>query len=158
MSQQANPRRVPDNAAMAKANFLRVTPRKLNLVAQLIRSQSAQNALNLLSFSRKRIALAVKKTLQSAIANAETNHQLDIDRLVVSEAYVGYQMKMRRFSARAKGRAAPIEKFFSNLTIVVKEGEAKAAAEAAPEAAKKSSKKSKPAAKKAAAAKDSVKE
>jgi large subunit ribosomal protein L22 len=158
MGQQQNERRVKDNEAMAMAKFLRTSPGKLNLVAQMIRGKAAGKALVDLEFSNRRIAKDVRKVLASAVANAENNHNLDVDKLVVAEAYVGKSVKMRRFSARARGRAAPIEKFFSRLTIVVREGEAKAAPKkaakkAAPkaEAAKKETAPKKPAAKKKAA-------
>jgi large subunit ribosomal protein L22 len=127
MGQTANERRVKDNEAMAMARYLRTTPGKLNLVAAMIRGKKAGKALVDLQFSNRRIAQDVRKVLQSAIANAENNHNLDIDRLVVAEAYVGKSVKMKRFSARARGRAAPIEKHFSRLTIVVREGDAVAA-------------------------------
>lgn len=159
MGQQQNERRVKDNEAMAMAKFLRTSPGKLNLVAQMIRGKAAGKALVDLEFSNRRIAQDVRKVLASAVANAENNHNLDVDKLVVAEAYVGKSVKMRRFSARARGRAAPIEKFFSRLTIVVREGEAKAAPKkaakkAAPKAqAKKETAPKKPAAKKKAATK-----
>jgi len=110
-----------DNEAKAVARLLRTSPRKLNLVAQSIRGLPAQKALAELTFSKKRIAGAVKKTLQSAIANAENNHNLDVDELVVAEAYVGKNLVMKRFSPRARGRAGRIEKFFSQITIIVRE-------------------------------------
>lgn len=121
MGQPANERRVDQNEAMAMAKYLRVSPRKLNLVAQMIRGRSADKALIDLEFSTRRIAKDVKKVLQAAVANAENNHGLDVDRLYVAEATVGKALKMRRFRARARGRAAPIEKLFSRLTIVVRE-------------------------------------
>jgi large subunit ribosomal protein L22 len=121
MSKQSNPRRLPDNEAMAIARSIRTSPRKLNLVAQMIRGKKAAAALIMLSTSPRRIAREVKKVLQSAIANAENNHQLDIDRLIVSEATVGTAFVMRRFRPRAKGRGAPIMKPFSNLTVIVRE-------------------------------------
>ncbi len=125
MGQAANPRRVKENEARAKVVNLRTSPRKLNLVAQSIRGLSVQRALNELEFSPKRIAQDVRKALYSAISNAENNHNLDIDSLVVSEAYVGKNLVMKRFSARARGRASRIEKPFSEITIVVREqGEA----------------------------------
>lgn len=120
--------------AKAKARTLRISPRKLNLVAESIRGLKADKALAQLTFSTKRIAEEVKKVLMSAIANAENNHGMDVDRLVVSEAYVGKAMVMKRFQAGAKGRANRIIKPFSNLTIVVAEKEV------APKAAKKASK------------------
>ena len=121
MGQKANPRRVGETEARAKVVNLRTSPRKLNLVAQSIRGLSVQRALNELEFSPKRIAQDVRKALYSAISNAENNHNLDIDSLVVSEAYVGKNLVMKRFSARARGRASRIEKPFSEITIVVRE-------------------------------------
>jgi large subunit ribosomal protein L22 len=103
--------------------MVRVSPRKLNLVAQLIRGKKVSAALADLEFSQKRIAGQVRKTLQSAIANAENNHQLDVDNLVVAEAHVGKALVMKRFNPRARGRVAGIQKFFSNLTVVVREVE-----------------------------------
>ena len=126
MGKPKSPRALPDNEAKAVARMLRVSPQKLNLVAAMIRGKKVDSALADLSFSRKRIAGDVKKTLQSAIANAENNHGLDIDDLVVSEAYVGKAFVIKRFHARARGRAGRIEKPFSNLTVVVRQVEAKA--------------------------------
>jgi len=126
MGKPKSPRALPDNEAKAVARMLRVSPQKLNLVAQLIRGKKVDSALADLTFSRKRIAGDVRKTLQSAIANAENNHGLDIDDLVVSEAYVGKAFVIKRFHARARGRAGRIEKPFSNLTVVVRQVEAKA--------------------------------
>ncbi len=123
MGKPKNPRRLDDVSAMARGKFMRVSPRKLRLVAQMIRGSSAERALADLEFSPKRIARDVRKVLQAAIANAENNHQLDVDRLVVSEASVGKQLVMKRFRARARGRASRIVKPFSNLTIVVSEVE-----------------------------------
>ncbi len=116
-------RRLKDNEAEAVARSLRVSPQKLNLVAQLIRGKKVETALADLTFSHKRIAKDVKKTLQSAIANAENNHGLDVDQLVVAEAYVGKNLVMKRFHARARGRMGRIEKPFSQLTVVVREVE-----------------------------------
>ncbi len=116
-------RRVEDNEAMAYSRLMRVSPRKLNLVAQTIRGKNADAALAVLAFSRRRIADDVLKVLQSAIANAENNHQLDVDRLFVAEATVGRSMVMKRFRARARGRVGRIEKPFSNLTVIVRERE-----------------------------------
>lgn len=116
-------RRLADNEARAMNKMIRVSPQKLNLVAQLIRGKKAEAALADLTFSSKRIAADVKKTLESAIANAENNHQLDVDNLIVAEAYVGKAMVMKRFRARARGRGARILKPFSHLTIVVREVE-----------------------------------
>ena len=125
MGKSSNPRRVSDAEARAKVVNLRTSPRKLNLLAQSIRGLPVQRALNELEFSRKRIAKDVRKALYSAISNAENNHNLDIDSLVVAEAFVGKNLVMKRFSARARGRAARIEKPFSEITIVVREqGEA----------------------------------
>ncbi len=124
MSKQKTPRALKDNEAKAVARMLRVSPQKLNLLAQLIRGKKVDRALADLEFSRKRSAVDVKKALESAIANAENNHSLDVDDLVVAEAYVGKAMVMKRFSPRARGRAGRIEKPFSNLTIVVREVEA----------------------------------
>jgi large subunit ribosomal protein L22 len=124
MSQTSNTRRVADNEAKAVCRMIRVSPQKLNLVAQLIRGKKVDRALADLTFSQKRIAHDVKKTLESAIANAENNHDLDVDDLVVAEAYVGKALVMKRFHARARGRAGRVEKPFSNLTIVVREVEA----------------------------------
>lgn len=121
MAKTKNPRRVADNEAMAKTRMLRTSPQKLNLVAQMIRGAKVEKALNDLEFSRKRIAGDVRKTLQSAIANAENNHGLDIDSLVVAEAFVGKNLVMKRFRARARGRGAQILKPFSELTIIVRE-------------------------------------
>ncbi len=123
MGQQKNERRFADNEAMAKGKNLRVSPQKLNLVAQLIRGKPAEKALAELQFSRKRIAKDVKKVLESAIANAENNHDLDIDSLVVHRAFVGKNMVMKRWRARARGRVGRIQKPFSEITIVVKEVE-----------------------------------
>jgi large subunit ribosomal protein L22 len=108
---------------MAMARLLRTSPRKLNLVAQLIRGLKADQALNQLTFSRRRIAKDVKKVLMSAIANAENNHDLDVDRLVVAEASVGKSLVLKRFRARARGRVGRIEKPYSRLRIVVEERE-----------------------------------
>ena len=127
MSQVKNPRALKDNEAKAVCRMIRVSPQKLNLVAQLIRGKKVDRALADLTFSHKRIALDVKKTLESAIANAENNHSLDVDDLVVAEAFVGKALVMKRFHARARGRAGRVEKPFSNLTIVVREVEAVAA-------------------------------
>ena len=130
MSKQANPRRLADNEAKATVRMLRVSPQKLNLLAQLIRGKKVATALADLEFSRKRISVEVKKALESAVANAENNHDLDVDDLVVAQAWVGKDMVMKRFSPRARGRAGRIEKTFANITIVVREvaaDEAKAA-------------------------------
>lgn len=121
MGKQKAPRTLPETEAKAVARMIRISPQKLNLLAQLIRGKRVDTALADLQFSRKRIAVEVKKTLESAIANAENNHDLDVDDLVVSEAYVGKALVMKRFSPRARGRAGRIEKPFSNLTIIVRE-------------------------------------
>ena len=119
MSKPKFERRLKDNEAQAVARSLRVSPQKLNLVAQLIRGKKVDKALADLTFSRKRIAKDVKKTLQSAIANAENNHSLDVDQLIVAEAYVGKNLVMKRFHTRARGRMGKILKLFSQLTVVV---------------------------------------
>ncbi len=121
MSKKANPRRLADNEAKATIRMLRISPQKLNLLAQLIRGKKVSTALADLQFSNKRISVEVKKALESAIANAENNHELDVDDLVVAQAYVGKDMVMKRFSPRARGRAGRIEKPFSNITIIVRE-------------------------------------
>ena len=123
MGKSATPRRLADNEARAFSKSIRVSPQKLNLVAQSIRGKPCEGALNQLTFSRRRIAVEVKKVLQSAIANAENNQQLDVDRLVVAEATAGRQFVMKRWRARARGRVGRILKPFSNLTIVVRERE-----------------------------------
>jgi large subunit ribosomal protein L22 len=125
MSKKAKERRFSAAEAVAKVRTLRTSARKLNLVAQSIRGLKVQRALNELEFSHKRIAKDVRKALYSAISNAENNHNLDIDSLVVAEAFVGKNLVMKRFAARARGRASRIEKPFSEITIVVRElGEA----------------------------------
>ncbi|MEQ9042694.1 MAG: 50S ribosomal protein L22 [Alphaproteobacteria bacterium] len=121
MGKKAAPRKVADNEAMAVARNLRTSPRKLNLVAQTIRGKDAATALAALSFSQRRIAKDVRKAVQSAIANAENNHQLDVDRLYVAEATVGKGLVMHRWTPRARGRAFSISKPFSHLTIVMRE-------------------------------------
>ncbi|HEV7371927.1 50S ribosomal protein L22 [Arenibaculum sp.] len=121
MGKAANASRVAENEAIAVGTMIRSSARKLNLVAQMIRGKDAQSALADLTFSKRRIAGEVKKVLQSAIANAENNHQLDVDRLVVVQATVGRALVMKRFHARARGRGARIEKPFSNLTVIVQE-------------------------------------
>jgi large subunit ribosomal protein L22 len=126
MSKEKNPRRVADNEAMAKLRMLRTSPQKLNLVAALIRGKKVEKALNDLTFSNKRIAIDVKKCLQSAIANAENNHNLDVDALVVAEAYVGKNLIMKRGRPRARGRYGRIMKPFSDLTIKVRQVEEQA--------------------------------
>ena len=123
MSKPKTERALSDKEAQAVARMIRVSPQKLNLVAGMIRGKKVANALAELTFSRKRIAGTVKKALESAIANAENNHELDVDNLVVAEAFVGKALVMKRFHARARGRAGRVEKPFSNLTIVVLEVE-----------------------------------
>ncbi len=123
MGKSKHKRRLREDEAVAVARNLRISPQKLNLVAQSIRGRNAEAALSELTFSKRRIAADVKKTLQSAIANAENNHQLDVDRLYVVEATVGKSFVMKRFRPRARGRAGPILKPFSNLTVVVRERE-----------------------------------
>ncbi len=121
MSKPKHPRLLDDTEAQAVVSNLRVSPRKLNLVAALIRNLPASQAVATLTFSKRRIAQQVRKALESAIANAENNHQLDVDRLFVSRAEVGRSVVMRRFHARGRGRAARVEKWFSHLKIVVAE-------------------------------------
>ncbi len=123
MGKQAHERRLAENEAMAMTRRLRISAQKLNLVAESIRGLAVDDALSRLSFSRRRIAGDVRKTVQSAIANAENNHNLDVDRLYVAEATVGRAMVMKRWRARARGRVARIEKPFSHLTVIVRERE-----------------------------------
>jgi large subunit ribosomal protein L22 len=127
MGKPKHERDLTEHQAMAMARLLRTSPRKLNLLAQLIRGRKANDALNQLTFSRRGIAGDVKKVLMSAIANAENNHELEIDDLIVAEAHVGKALIMKRFSPRGRGRAGRIMKPFSHLTIVVREVEAAAA-------------------------------
>ena len=134
MGKEQNPRRVAENEAMAKTKMLRTSPQKLNLVAAMIRGKKVEKALADLTFSKRRIAGDVKKCLQSAIANAENNHNLDVDQLVVAEAWVGKNMVLKRGRPRARGRFGKIMKPFSEITITVREIDA--AAEAAKKAAK----------------------
>jgi large subunit ribosomal protein L22 len=131
MSKQSRERVLKDNEAQAIARAIRLSPRKLNLVAGLIRGKDASKALADLTFSKRRIAGTVKKVLQAAIANAENNHQLDVDRLFVAEAHVGKSLHMRRFHARGRGRSASIVKSFSHLTVIVRERDEKKSAETA---------------------------
>jgi large subunit ribosomal protein L22 len=126
MGKSARERTLPDNEAKAVTRNIRVSPQKLNLVAQLIRGKKVATALADLTFSRKRIANDVKKCLESAIANAENNHDLDVDDLIVAEAHVGKAMVMKRWAARGRGRSGKILKPFSHLTIVVRQVEAAA--------------------------------
>ena len=126
MGKEKNPRRVADNEAMSKLRMLKTSPQKLNLVSGLIRGKKVDRALNDLSFSKKRIAADVKKCLQSAIANAENNHNLDVDGLIVAEAYVGKNLTLKRGRPRARGRFGRIIKPFSELTIKVRQLEEQA--------------------------------
>ena len=126
MGKQSRARTLPENEAKAIARMLRISPQKLNLVAQLIRGKKVSSALADLQFSRKRIAKDVKKCLESAIANAENNHDLDVDDLVVAEAHVGKALTLKRFHPRGRGRSGAIMKPFSHLTIVVRQVEAAA--------------------------------
>ncbi len=126
MGKKKRERTLPDNEAKAVARMLRISPQKLNLLAQLIRGKKAATALADLEFSRKRIAVDVRKCLESAIANAENNHDLDVDDLIVSEAHVGKALVIKRHEARGRGRVGSIYKPFANLTIVVREVEAAA--------------------------------
>ena len=128
MGKSSRERSLPDNEAKAVARMIRISPQKLNLVAQMIRGKKVASALADLEFSRKRIAKEVRKCLESAIANAENNHDLDVDDLVVAEAHVGKALVIKRFSPRGRGRMGRIFKPFANLTIVVREVEAQAAA------------------------------
>ena len=121
MGKEKNPRRVADNEAIARLRMLKTSPQKLNLLAGLIRGKKVDRALNDLTFSKKRIAADVKKCLQSAIANAENNHNLDVDELIVSEAYVGKNLTMKRGRPRARGRFGRIIKPFSEITIKVRQ-------------------------------------
>lgn len=130
MSKPKHPRGLDDSEAQAVTFNIRVSPRKLNLVAAMIRGKKAQDAMAQLTFSKRRIAGTVKKTLESAIANAENNHSLDVDRLVVSRAEVGRASVMKRFHARGRGKSSTIEKWFSHLKIVVAEQVVAEAAEA----------------------------
>jgi large subunit ribosomal protein L22 len=123
MGKRKTERRLDETEAKAFSKSMRVSPQKLNLVAQTIRGMSADAALASLAFSRRRIAGEVRKVLESAIANAENNHQLDVDRLYVKEATVGKTMVLKRFRARARGRVGGIQKPFSNLTVIVRERE-----------------------------------
>lgn len=124
MSKPSRARRLKDNEAQAIGRMLRGSPQKLNLVAELIRGKKVERALAELTFSKKRIARSVMKVLQSAIANAENNHDLDVDELVVAEAYVGKNLVLKRGSPRARGRYSRISKPFAQITIVVRQPEA----------------------------------
>jgi large subunit ribosomal protein L22 len=123
MGKPKRERSLSETEARAVARLIRVSPQKLNLLAQLIRGKKVGKALADLTFSRKRVAKDVKKTLQSAIANAENNHNLDVDTLVVSEAYVGKNLVMKRMRPRARGRSGRIEKPFAQITVVVRQVE-----------------------------------
>src|SRR5256885_7258686 len=127
MGKKTRERTLEDNEAKAVARMLRVSPQKLNLIAQLIRGKKVATALADLEFSRKRMARDVRKCLESAIANAENNHQLDVDDLIVAEAHVGKALVLKRFHPRGRGRMGKILKPFANLTIVVRQVESKAA-------------------------------
>ncbi|KAA9010665.1 50S ribosomal protein L22 [Histidinibacterium aquaticum] len=126
MGKEKNPRRVADNEAMAKTRMLRTSPQKLNLVAHMIRGKKVEKALTDLTFSKRRIAEDVKKCLQSAIANAENNHGLDVDELIVAEAWVGKNLVMKRGRPRGRGRFGRIMKPFSEITIKVRQVEEQA--------------------------------
>jgi len=123
MGKPARERTLPENEARAVTKLLRVSLQKLNLLAQLIRGKKVDKALADLTFSRKRVARDVKKTLESAIANAENNHDLDVDALIVSEAYVGKKLVMKRLKAGARGRSSRIEKPFAQITVIVRQVE-----------------------------------
>ena len=123
MGKPSRERRLSDTEARAFSKSIRTSPQKLNLVAQSIRGKSAEAALAQLSFSTRRVSKDVKRVLESAIANAENNHQLDVDSLIVSAAYVGKSLTMKRWRPRARGRVGRIVKPFSNLTIIVRERE-----------------------------------
>lgn len=126
MGKEKNPRRVADNEAMAKLRSLRTSPQKLNLVASMIRGKKVEKAISDLTFSKKRIAIDVRKCLQSAIANAENNHNLDVDALIVAESWVGKNLTMKRGRPRARGRFGKITKPFAELTIIVRQVEEQA--------------------------------
>ncbi|MBO1079970.1 50S ribosomal protein L22 [Roseomonas haemaphysalidis] len=127
MSKPKHPRALKETEAQAVTRNIRVSPTKLNLVAGLIRGKKAQDAVAILTFSKRRISDTMKKTLESAIANGENNHSLDVDRLVVSRVEVGRAMVMKRFQARGRGKAARVEKWFSHLSITVAEANAETA-------------------------------
>ena len=127
MAREKNKRRELDNEAKVVLKNIRVSPQKLNLVVQMIRKQTASKAISILQFSKRRISNVVEKALRSAIANAENNHQYDIDNLFVKEAYVGKSLVMKRYRPRAKGRASPIKKPFSRITIILEEKQQKKA-------------------------------
>jgi large subunit ribosomal protein L22 len=146
MGQKANAKRTKANEARAYGKYIPGSAQKLNLLAQMIRGKKAGRALVDLQFSKRRVAQDVRKVLQSAIANAENNHNLDVDRLIVAEATVGKTLKLRRFHARGRGRAAAVDKKFSNITITVREADEAAAAKKP-----KTKKEAKPAGEKSAA-------
>ena len=123
MGKAANPRKVGDKEALAVGTMIRGSARKLNLVAELIRGKKVEQALNILQFSPKAMAEDVRKVLASAVANAENNHNLDVDALIVAEASVGKSISMKRFATRARGRSSRIVKPFSRLRVVVREQE-----------------------------------
>ena len=123
MSKQKAPRRVADNEALATGTTIRGSAQKLNLVAALIRGKKAEEAMNILAFSKRAMAVDARKVLASAIANAENNHNLDVDALVVAEASVGKSISMKRFATRARGRSSRIVKPFSRIRVVVREQE-----------------------------------
>ena len=123
MGKPSAERRLAENEAMAYSHMIRTSPQKLNLVAAMIRGRGAGDAVAMLTFSKRRVAQDVKKVLQSAIANAENNHELDVDRLVVAQAFVGKSMVMKRWHARGRGRVGRIQKPWSNLTVIVRERE-----------------------------------
>jgi large subunit ribosomal protein L22 len=150
MGKEARARVLSDTQAKAIGRGIRTSPRKLNLVAQTIRGKRAEAALHMLTFSQRRVAHEVKKVLESAIANAENNHDLDVDDLVVTEASVGKNMILKRFHARARGRGASIEKFFAQITIVVEEKRAEEPAKKSEAATSEAKTGKKPAAKKPA--------
>ena len=141
MGQKANPKRIKPNEARAFGRYIPGSAQKLNLLAQMIRGKKAGRALVDLQFSKRRVAQDVRKVLQSAIANAENNHNLDVDRLIVAEATVGKTLKLKRFHARGRGRAAPVEKKFSNITITVREADDAAKGTSGAKKPKKESKK-----------------
>ena len=152
MGKPSRERSLPDTAAKAVSRSLRVSPQKLNLVAALIRGKKVEKALADLEFSRKRIAQDVKKCVMSAVANAENNHQLDVNQLVVSEAYVGKNLVLKRFHAHGRGRASTVFKPFSQITVIVKEVEAEAPVTAKPAKSKPAKAKAEKSSKKEAAA------
>ena len=123
MGKKSKPSRLADNEARAFGKMIRISPQKLNLVAQTIRGKRCEDALNALAFSHRRVARDVKRVLESAIANAENNHQLDVDRLYVAEASVGKTMVLKRWRARARGRVGRIQKPFSNMRLIIRERE-----------------------------------